>query len=86
MINKIVLETDIESIPISCGQILLRENEPYIMCCSQKSENYTPLYSLISLKNGARWLDPQSFEQIVKTCKEDGFVSLGETKITIERL
>ena len=81
MMNKVIVNVDMGDINIECGQVFLNDGEAHILCL------INCLYSLVSLSDGNRWCDPLlSLHEIEKIIINDGFVPLGNVKITVEKL
>ena len=76
--NKVVINVDVEIPKIECGQVFIKCNEAYILCCVDEAT-----YVFICLQDGVRWCDPLSLSKIREIVMRDGFMSLGNVKITI---
>lgn len=81
MPNKIVINIDPRDIKIECGQIFIKNGEPYMV-----SNVDIQSYSLICLKDGYRWRDSLSLKELQRIVIEDGFTPVGNVKITIEQI
>ena len=80
MSNKVVVSVDVKSPIVECGQMFIKDDEVYILCCVD-----VLLYSLIRLEDGYRWCDPLSLDKIGKIIISDGLTPIGNIKITIDK-
>ena len=86
MSNKVVMNVDLKNVNIECGQMFIKIGEVYILCHIDVDDDNQFLYSLICLQDGYRWCDPLSLEEIQTTIIGDGFIPIGNVKITVEKL